>query len=79
MLEDHQTDHQSTVVEVVGKIVEKYISILIDPRSTHSYITPRVVEICTFKKLNHCKSWLVQIATELRERLVKWRRNVHWS
>ena len=42
-LEDRQTDHQSTVVEVAGKIVEQSISILIDPGSTHSYITPRVV------------------------------------
>ena len=58
-LEDRQVDHQSTVVEVVGKIVEQSISILIDPSSTHSYITPRVVEICAFKKVRHSKSWLV--------------------
>ena len=36
---------------------------MIDPRSTHSYITPIIVEICAFKKLKHRKSWLVQIAT----------------
>ena len=52
-LEDRQADHQSTVVEVAGKIVEQSISILIDPGSTHSYITPRVVEICSFKKVKH--------------------------
>ena len=52
-LEDRQADHQSTVVEVAGKIVEQSVSILIDPSSTHSYITPRVVEICAFKKLKH--------------------------
>ena len=63
VLEDRQEDHQSTVVEVEGKIVEQYVSILIDPGSTHSYITPRVVEICAFKKLKHSKSWLVQLAT----------------
>ena len=51
-LEDCQEDHQSTVVEVAGKIVEESISILIDPGSTHSYITPRVVDICAFKKVN---------------------------
>ena len=45
-LEDRLEDHQSTVVEVAGKIVEQSISILIDPSSTHNYITPRVVEIC---------------------------------
>ena len=62
-LEDRQADHQSAVVEVAGKIVEKYVSILIDPDSTHSYITPRVVEICAFKRVKHRKSWLVQLAT----------------
>ena len=49
-LEDRQEDHRSTMVEVVGKIVEQYISILIDPGSTHSYITPRVVEIVLLRR-----------------------------
>ena len=52
-LEDCQEDHQSTVVEVAGKIVEQSVSILIDPGSTHSYITPRVVDIFAFKKFKH--------------------------
>ena len=54
-LEDYHPDRQSTVVEVAGNIVEQYVSILIDPRSTHSYITPRVVESCAFKKLKNNK------------------------
>ena len=58
-LEDRQEDHHSTVVEVAGKIVEQFVSILIDPGSIHSYITPRVVEMCAFKKVKHIKSWLV--------------------
>ena len=57
-LGDRQADHQSTVVEVAGMIVEQSVSILIDPSSTHSYITPRVVEICAFKKVKHRKSRL---------------------
>ena len=52
-LEECQVDHQSIVVEVAGKIVEQSVSILIDLGSTHSYITPRVVEICAFKKVKH--------------------------
>ena len=60
------------MVEVEGKIVEQSVSILIDPGSTHSYIYPRVVDICDLKKVKHRKSWLVQLALELRERLVKW-------
>ena len=51
------------MVELVdGKIVEQSISVLINRGSTHSYITPRIVEICAFKKLKHRKSWLVQLA-----------------
>ena len=71
-LEDFQEDHQLAMVEVAGKIAEHSVSILIDPGSTHSYITPRVVEICAFKKVKHIKSWLVQLATGTK-------RNVHWS
>ena len=46
------------MVEVVGKIVEQFVSILINPGSTQSYISPRVVEIWAFKKVHHRKSWL---------------------
>ena len=60
------------MVDVAGKIVEQSVSILIDPGSTHNYITLRVVELCAFKKVKHRKSWLVQLATRTRERLVKW-------
>ena len=51
------------MVEVVGNIFKQSISILIEPSSTHSYITPKVVEICAFNKVKHSKSWLVQLAT----------------
>ena len=68
-LEDHPLDHQSTVTEVAGKIDEQSISVLNDPGFTHSYITPRVVEICAFKKLKHNKSWLVQLATGTKRKV----------
>ena len=42
-LEDRQADHQSTVVEVEGKISKQFVSFLIDPGSTHSYITPKLL------------------------------------
>ena len=63
VLENHQEDHHSTVVEVASKIVEQSISILIDPGSSHTYISPRVVQIFSFKTLKNNKSWLVQLAT----------------
>ena len=68
-LEDRQEDHHSTIDEVVGKIVEKSVYVLIDPGSTHNYITPRVVEICDFKKVKHSKSWLVQLATGTKRKV----------
>ena len=61
-LEHCQEDHQSTVVEVEGKIAKQSISILIDPRYIHNYITPKIVYICAFNKSKHSKSWLVQLA-----------------
>ena len=57
------------MVEVAGKIVEQSVSVLIDPRSTHSYITPRVANICVFKKLKHRNSWLVQLATGTKRKV----------
>ena len=61
-LEDHQADNQSTVLKVSGKIAKQYLSILIDPGSSHSYVTPKVVSKCALKKCKHSKSWLVQLA-----------------
>ena len=57
------------MVEVVGKIDEQSASAFIDPGSTHSYITPRVVEICSFKNLKHRKSWLVHLATRTKRKV----------
>ena len=67
-LGDYQIDHQSTVVEVAGNIVEQFVSIFIELGSIYSYITPRVVEICAFTKLKHSKSWLVQLATRTKRK-----------
>ena len=69
-LEDRQEDHQSTVVEFEGKIAQQFVSILIiNTGSTHSYIKPKIVEICDFKKLKHNESWLVKIATENKRKV----------
>ena len=42
---------------------------MIDPSSTHSYITPRVVDICAFKMVKHRKYWLVQLATGTKRKV----------
>lgn len=46
MLEDQEVAYQVVVVKVEGKISKQSNSILIDPRSTHSYENPKVVESC---------------------------------
>ena len=67
-LVDHQEDHQSIMVDVAGKNAKQSVYVLMDPGSTHSYITPRVVEICAFKRLKH-KSWSVQLATGTKRKV----------
>ena len=67
-LEDHWVGHNSAMVEVEGEIAKQAISILIDPRSTHNYITPRLVEIGTLKKSKHRRSWLVQLAIGIKNK-----------
>ena len=64
-----KVDHQSTMVEFKGEIVEQTVYVLIEPRSTHNYITPRLVEMCTLNKSKHGKSWLVQLATRTRRKV----------
>ena len=76
-LEYRQADHQSTVVEVAGNIVEQSISILIEHGSTDSYIDPRVVEVCSLRKVKHSKYWLVQLATGTKRKVSEV--VVHWS
>jgi hypothetical protein len=42
-IDGRQADHQSSVVEIDGKINNSQISVLIDPRDMLSYVTPDVV------------------------------------
>ena len=42
---------------------------MIDPSSTRNYITPRIVEVCAFKKLKNSNSWLVQLATGTKRKV----------
>ena len=57
------------MVEVEGKIVDQSIFVLTDLGSTHNYIAPIIIDICAFKKLNHRKSWLVQLANGTKRKV----------
>lgn len=74
-LEDQQEYHQSTVLQVESKIAKKSISILISPGSTHSYVTPKIVEGCLLYKEKHMKYWLVQLATGKKRKVSEVVRN----
>jgi hypothetical protein len=65
-LENQQSDHQSSMVEVEGILNHKHVSILIDPSTSLSYISPIVVEICKLVRIRHKKSWLVQLAIGMK-------------
>ena len=49
-LEYQQVDHQSTMLEVEGKVLNIHVSTLIDSRSSLNYIAPKVVEKCKLSK-----------------------------
>ena len=47
------------MVEIEGKILNTYVSILIDHGSFQSYVAPKIVDICRLGKVKHDKPWLV--------------------
>jgi hypothetical protein len=53
-LDGRQPDHQSTIVEVEGKIHSHNVSIRIDPGASLSYIAPALVELNKIKKSKAC-------------------------
>jgi predicted aspartyl protease len=69
-VDGRQDDHQSSVVEIEDKINDTRILVLIDLGAMLSYITPDVVESNKLKKLKHAKSWLVQLATGTKRKVV---------
>ena len=52
-LDGRQEYHQATMVEIEGKILNTYVSILIDPGACRSYVSPKIVDICKLGKVKH--------------------------
>ena len=61
-MDGRQEDHQATMVEIEGHILNTSISILIDPGACQSYVSPKIVDVCKLDKLKHEKPWLVQLS-----------------
>lgn len=45
----------------MGSKICGQVSILIEPRSTYSYVNPYLVDKCGLEKEVHVESWLVQL------------------
>jgi predicted aspartyl protease len=59
------------MVEVDDKINQIFVSILIDPSESLSYVSPIIVENFKLNKVKHNKSWLVQLATGTKRKVVE--------
>jgi hypothetical protein len=70
-LDNNQTDHQASVVELEGMIFNHLVSVLIDPGSNLSYISPRTVNNCKLQPQKKTKPWLVQLATGTKIKVVE--------
>ena len=65
-LDGRQADHLDTMVKIEGKILNTYVSILIDPGAFWSYVSPKIVNECKLGKVKHDKPWLVQLAPVMK-------------
>jgi HD-GYP domain-containing protein (c-di-GMP phosphodiesterase class II) len=70
-LDNKQAKFQSHMIEVEGMINNHAFTILIDSGASHSYIDPRVVESLHLPRSKHKKSWLVQLATRAKRKVVE--------
>ena len=74
-LENRQADYQTSMVEVEGKLNQTPIYILIDRGARLSYISPDLVEKCNLSVENFAKSWLVQLATGAKIKVISFVKN----
>jgi hypothetical protein len=69
-LDNKQAEFQSHMIEVEGMINNQPLVILIDSGASHSYVDPRVVESMHLMRSKHEKSWLVQLATGTKRKVL---------
>ena len=69
-LDNHQAEYQPTMIEYEGMIVKQPIPILFDSGASLSYVSPKVVEKCQLQSSKFPKTWLVQLATRTKRRVI---------
>jgi hypothetical protein len=71
-LNNKQVEYQLHMIEVEGMIKKNEpFTILVDSGASHSYIDPRVVESFHLIRSKHEKSWLVQLATGTKRKVME--------
>jgi hypothetical protein len=70
-LDNKQVEYQLHMIEVEGMIKNQPFTILVDSGASHSYIDPRVVESLHLIRSKHEKSWLVQLATGTKRKVME--------
>jgi hypothetical protein len=75
-LNNKKAEFQLHMIEVEGNINNHPITILIDSGSSHSYLDPNMVEIFHFPRNKLEKSWLVQLATGAKRKIMRWLKHV---
>jgi len=73
--DNHQADHQESIIETKGKLCNQIVSILIDLGFNYSYINVEIVEKCNFAKEFHEEPRLVQLETRTKIRISHWVRS----
>jgi hypothetical protein len=70
-LDNKQVEFQSHMIEFEGTINNHAFTTLIDSWDIHSNIDPKVVENFQLPRRKHGKSWLVQLATGAKRKVVE--------
>jgi hypothetical protein len=68
-LDDRKEEYQSNMIKLEGKIINQYVSILIDSGAGHFYINPKIVDILHLEFSSLGKSILVQLATGTKRKI----------
>jgi hypothetical protein len=68
-LNDRQTEYQSNMIEVEGKIINQPVTILIDSCASHCYMDPKIVDRLHLEKSKLGKASLVQLAIGAKRRI----------
>jgi hypothetical protein len=66
---NHQAEHQSTVIEMIGTIVDQTLSVLIDPGATESFISSTALKRIKVKAVEQDEFSFVEMASGAKHKV----------